>query len=215
MIIIAVKIAYLILLLVGITMKWINPREKLPEDDQLVWIIGVQNRSEEKMGYPAAEIKIGKAIRNKYGITEVHEINHKGYEYGERYFFNWTYWMDSEDRGSIPYTESLIDAWMPFFDKDLPTWQYIDTYESMEIINKYPSYLKQLEIKKIEKLEEEATKGQKHFIHIRDEMPIIPGVYVAANKEGVWLLKYDSSCNPWIAPNGNPVEAWYPVPEGY
>ena len=206
------------------TMEWINPRDKLPEHDQLIWALFIENREGERSGDPSASLTICKARKDAYGVVSADEILHRGYPYGHKYFFKWYHYDQSgtpedEIRESISSgyddDKEMIIAWMPY--NGLPAWDKIDIDESKDIIIKYPGYheacMRQRTIRAAEKSH---RKISPYFLYLVDHQPPENGVYVVANSSGVWLSRYDKElCNPWIAPNGEPVTAWYSIPQSF
>jgi hypothetical protein len=202
-------------------MNWINPRHKLPVDEQLIWALFIENRAGEQNGFPSASAKICKASIDMYGVVEASEITHKGFpEGGGKYFFEWWHSYQEEDadryyHGHGAYRmENMIIAWIPF--ESLPAWTHINIEESKRMIIHSEQYKKGIMIAKTRKDIEKARGESPYFIQISDRKPIEDGVYVVANKDGVWLCRYEQkTCSPWIAPNGSLVDAWYPVPNHY
>lgn len=195
-------------------MKWINPREQLPKNEQLIWILFIENRQGERCGDPCAEITLAKANLDSYGVMRAEEITPKGYPQYSKHFYEWWHYpQDDKEEHEPQYRtfsdKDLITAWLPYEGNELPDWDYIGLEESREIILKNPKY--KLGIKK-----EKIQIKNDHFIYMSDHKPDIDGTYVVVNKDGIWLLRYEAkTCDPWIAPNGKPVIAWYPVPGHY
>lgn len=193
-------------------MKWINPRDKLPESGQLIWILVIENKEGDRVGLPSASLHIAEAGTDKYGMMFAQRINYKGYPYESFYFYEW--WGPKENDDDCRWDfqthddDQMITAWIPY-NKDLPEWNFIDIDESKKIMSINEKHKTLVDLAK-------ATKDNYYFIHLDDHLPLKDGVYVVANKNGVWLSKYEvATCKPWIAPNGEPVEGWYPVPNHY
>lgn len=183
-------------------MKWINPREELPNKNELVWILIIENREGYRCGMPSAKCLIAECHEDKYGILFAQEIGHKGYPAYSYYFYQWKHYYP-EDNCRF---DEMITAWAPY--NGLPTWENINSSESKEIILKKDSYHKQLTIEK-------NIKNENYFIRLEEAKPK-NGVYVVATANGVFLSRYDSKlCDPWIAPNGEDIIAWYPIPTHY
>ena len=191
---------------------WINPRHSLPHVGDLIWILIVEHIGaiERKGCLPSAKCLLGEVDSNKYGILMVTEINHKGFPHGAIYsFYEWAYGlidMYDYDKG----LDEVILAWAPADMIDIPHWEVISISESKAIIEANPRW--QLERAKVKA----NCDVNPRFIYLSDHIPLNEGVYVVANSGGVWLLKYThENGKSWIAPNGLPVVAWYPIPEGY
>ncbi len=60
-----------------------------------------------------------------------------------------------------------------------------------------------------------ANDDKLFFIQMSEHKPVNDGVYVVANKGGVWLSRYNEACDPWVAPNGDLVISWYPIPQNF
>jgi hypothetical protein len=206
-------------------MNWINPRDKLPEPGQLIWCLFIENREGERCGLPSAMITIGEAKKDRYGVTFVAEITHKGYPNYSKRFFDWWHFDQSEKEpgtnehiykgfSSIDDSDNIV-AWIPF--KELPEWDYIGIEESIAIISKTEEYKKGVEHDKTERIIERATGNtNRWFIYLKEAKPTEKGCYVVANKNGVWLSNFDpSEKEKWLAPNGEPVIVWYPIPNSY
>lgn len=205
-------------------MKWINPRKKLPEIDQLIWCLFIENKEGERAGLPAAHILLAQAKKDRYGVIYVEIINYKGYSTSSKHFFDWWHWDQSEKETGGEETihktfssreEDNIVAWFPY--QGLPKWDYINREESIAIISKTDEYKKGIEFDQTKKIIEKAYGSQSpYFIYLKDTKPVEKGCYVIANKNGVWLSNYDPSKNEkWLAPNGEPVIVWYPIPNSY
>lgn len=207
-------------------MNWINPREKLPKDGELVWVLVVENDYNEKGfpergEYPVAEIHTCVAEKDRWGLIRFGRLHYKGYSHSEipvynvQYAYNFSYDLDLNNHclEMKPYQDDRVRAWMPFDRDDIPLWKDLSMEESIELISK-TDYLK---IREIDRAVINSRKEQdSQFIRISDGYPTFDGVFVVANKDGVWLSRYEQkTCQPWIAPNGKKVEAWYPVPDNY
>lgn len=201
-------------------MKWINPREQLPELGQLIWILTIENRLDpEKPGLlPCCTITTAEVKKNyNYETLYAADTDRKGHAYGpEKEFYKWMHYTDGScDHDEERFDSELIVAWAPFNESDLPSWDSISVEESKAILNANEEYKKAVQILEQNKRIEEAAKGQMYFIHLADEKPLRSGIYVVATKNHTALSMYDASSeHPWIV-NGEPVIAWYPVPSHY
>ncbi len=195
-------------------MEWINPREKLPQHEQIIWILRIENREGERQGLPSARIDIAQAQLDRMGVMSAEIIIHKGYPQYRRHFYEWWHFPQNDRKDNEPYyrtfnDDDLITAWMPYESNELPSWEHIGLEESKKIILANEKY-------QLEAALDNAQKDNVHFIHLSDHKPDCDGVYVVANEGGIWLSRYEiKTCNPWKAPNGKSVIAWYPIPSGY
>lgn len=205
-------------------MNWINPRKKLPEEGQIIWCLFIRNREGERCGLPSAKITLCEAKKDRYNVVFVDEITHKGYSNYTRHFYDWWHWDQSDKEPGTNETiykgfserddEINIVAWIPF--EGLPSWDYINIEESIEIISKTEEYKRGVEFDKTQRIIEKAQGDSNRFIYLSDCRPTEKGCYVITNKNGIWLSIFDPSLNEkWIAPNGEPVIAWYPIPQSY
>lgn len=190
-------------------MNLINPRHKLPVEGQIIWALCVEQRDTDEQGKPctpSAEIVTCKIEMSRYGCPEAHRW---GQSYDKKYFFKW------DGCPSENHDEELVLAWAPF--EGLPAWETIGSDESKRMIMLTEEYKKAKKEDEVEEAIEKARNAASpHFIKTIDKKPIHDGTYVVANKGGVWLSRYEQkTCNPWIAPNGELVAAWYPVPSHY
>ncbi len=200
-------------------MKWVNARKKLPEEGQLIWCLQIENRQGDRSGLPAANMYIAQACKDRYGVMYAQEISHKGYTAYDKHFYEWWHWDQSEKEPGRDQiynhfsSDCMIDAWMPF--EDLPDWVCINVDESIEIITKLDSYKEGVEYDKTKRVIDEAVDSP-YFILLGDKRPVEDGIYVVANKDGIWLSRYETKLKgKWLAPNGKEVEAWYPIPSHY
>lgn len=197
-------------------MNWINPRDKLPEVGDLIWVLIVNNNDANS---PSAECKMAIVITEFLNIIKANELNKYGQQSGYDYFFfNWSAatFIDSSEDKSCSW--EMITAWCPYSDIPIPSWEYLSMEESKAIITSSDDWVSRVkEYKEVTFVKEYLERARKYeqFIDVSDCLPF-DGVYIAANKGGVWLLKYEKdTCNPWTGPNGLPVEAWYPIPRSY
>lgn len=217
-------------------MEWINPRDSLPKDGDVIWCLVYTGRD-----YVADEIPVVlkcTAVLDRYGVIQAREYSFsRPHRSRKIHFFNWENYKIQREQLLEDYLDSrqqlahlegcLVVAWMPFESLKLPEWGALSRQESVDIIMKLPEIIK--EISKLKKRSDDwlkikehylalnsATKGNTRFIAVRDRLPRDKGVFVVVNKGGTWLSQYDPDLKgTWYAPNGNPVIAWYPVPSHY
>lgn len=200
-------------------MKWINPREQLPEEDQLIWILRIENRKGERLGDPSAQICIARA-KTSWHVMEAAEINHKGMEAYSKYFYEiyhlakcmckikYNKLCEHDNWGNTHSDEDMIDAWAPYQGNEIPDWSFITYQESKELLLKNAEYLRRHKIRN-------STPGYT-FIGEDECRPDHNQVCAVANKYGIYLCRYDEKAtDPWMSPNGYPVEGWFPVPDYY
>jgi len=201
-------------------MKWINPRDKMPQPYQLIYVLVDLDREHSygRIAICRAEPyqEKNESLDTRFVIMEAKALDEKGYGLGTTYYFyEYQYDYGMQDIGHSKHSDhEVIVAWAPF--EGFPSWDFIDFAESKKIIESNEIYQENRKIhnsnKKIKLIQDNCSR----FIRVEETLPVVDGVYVVANKGGVWLSRYEKkSCNPWYAPNGDLVLVWYKIPDVY
>lgn len=201
-------------------MKWINPRSQLPLQGQMVWALKIENRKGERCGQPAATVFLANTAKDSYGVTFLEGMSHKGYPQYIKHFYEWWHFdqtdrTEDEDFYRSFNEDDMVVAWMPYYPEDIPVWNYIGIEESMKIIKSTTAYKKGVERDRVNLAMTKASDDKLFFIRVSEHKPIEDGVFVVANHGGIWLSRYNETCEPWIAPNGDAVISWYPIPQNF
>lgn len=122
-------------------MNWINPRDRLPDVGDIVWILRIHARSGSIEPKPSAVIQICEIEKDTFGVIIAGVLTHKGTVggWGQHSFFNYDYydyWGQSSEKLPLrndPDGEIII-AWAPF--EGLPEWDPMTLEESIPVVKR-------------------------------------------------------------------------------
>lgn len=175
-------------------MKWINPRNKLPEVNDQVWVITVRDKLKELS--PSN-------VRIEIGITRIDETT--GERFIETNYFKSRIWFYRQSRNS----EVLAIAWALYASNALPNLEPLSAYESEALIAIDPCM-------NANKSSNEAWGSRKlKFIACKDSMPNRNGAYAVVCTKGIGIVHYNGQANGyWMMPNGmnEKITHWFPLP---
>jgi hypothetical protein len=174
-------------------MKWINPRNRLPEVNDLVWVVTTHNKN--ATSYKNTNIHIAQTcIDGSSGERFV-----SSFPYGKNIFFY--------NRNRKP--EELIFAWALYEPNKLPEIEHLSEKESLELMEK-DHYMMPY------KPSNEAWGSRKlKFIACKDAMPNKNGPYAVVCSKGIGIVHYNGQSNGyWLMPNGmnEKITHWFPLP---
>jgi len=203
-------------------MNWINPKDLMPEENQLIWIIFVNHRLKELKDIsnyiqPYGNIRLAKTFKDSYGVIRARIIDRYGHISNEEgNFFRYSYWFEGEkfervirQIKDLPPDTDLVHAWYPYKPSDMPCWNPISHEESVEILKNNSLFSTA-----IQKIKTNARNS--HFFSTNTQHPVFRGRFVVITSKQMSIVEYDPNDKGlWKDREGEMVLYWYPIPDYY